>query len=175
MVATKASLGELSSYGVARATVKGAPLSDEELRKLHAFWRATNYLALGMIYLQDNPLLREKLKPEHVKSRMLGHWGTSPALSFIYTHLNRVIKLFDLDMVYMAGPGHGGPGVFGPVYIEGRYSEIYPEKGEDIDGLRRFFQEFLFRVASEAIALPKHPVRPWGWYSQVPQEILGGA
>src|SRR5678816_4148165 len=90
MVATKASLGELSSYGVARSTVKGAPLSNEELRKLHAFWRATNYLALGMIYLQDNPLLREKLKPEHIKPRMLGHWGTSPALSFIsvsYTHL----------------------------------------------------------------------------------------
>jgi xylulose-5-phosphate/fructose-6-phosphate phosphoketolase len=132
-------------------------LSDEELRKLHAFWRATNYLALGMIYLQDNPLLREKLKPEHVKSRMLGHWGTSPALSFIYTHLNRVIKLFDLDMVYMAGPGHGAPGVLGPVYIEGRYSEIYPEKGEDIDGLRRFFQEFSFPGGIGSHCTPETP------------------
>src|SRR6186997_3078113 len=113
MVATKASLGELSSYGVARSTVKGAPLSNEELKKLHAFWRATNYLALGMIYLLDNPPLREKLKPEHIKPRMLGHWGTSPALSFIYAHLNRVIKLLDLDMIYMAGPGHGAPGVLG--------------------------------------------------------------
>ena len=157
MVATKASLGELSSYGVARSTVKGAPLSDEELRKLHAFWRATNYLALGMIYLQDNPLLREKLKPEHIKPRMLGHWGTSPALSFIYTHLNRVIKLFDLDMIYMAGPGHGAPGVLGPVYIEGAYSEIYPEKGQDIDGLTRFFKEFSFPGGIGSHCTPETP------------------
>jgi len=157
MVATKASLGELSSYGVARSTVKGAPLSDEELRKLHAFWRATNYLALGMIYLQDNPLLREKLKPEHIKPRMLGHWGTSPALSFIYTHLNRVIKLFDLDMIYMAGPGHGAPGVLGPVYIEGAYSEIYPEKGQDLDGLTRFFKEFSFPGGIGSHCTPETP------------------
>ena len=157
MVATKASLGELSSYGVARSTVKGAPLSDEELRKLHAFWRATNYLALGMIYLQDNPLLREKLKPEHIKPRMLGHWGTSPALSFIYTHLNRVIKMFDLDMIYMAGPGHGAPGVLGPVYIEGAYSEIYPEKGQDIDGLTRFFKEFSFPGGIGSHCTPETP------------------
>jgi len=157
MVATKASLGELSSYGVARSTVKGAPLSNEELRKLHAFWRATNYLALGMIYLQDNPLLREELKPEHIKPRMLGHWGTSPALSFIYTHLNRVIKLFDLDMIYMAGPGHGAPGVLGPVYIEGAYSEIYPEKGQDIDGLTRFFKEFSFPGGIGSHCTPETP------------------
>jgi xylulose-5-phosphate/fructose-6-phosphate phosphoketolase len=157
MVATKGSLGELSSYGVARSTVKGAPLSDEELKKLHAFWRATNYLALGMIYLQDNPLLREKLKPEHIKPRMLGHWGTSPALSFIYTHLNRAIKLFDLDMIYMAGPGHGAPGVLGPVYIEGAYSEIYPEKGQDIDGLTRFFKEFSFPGGIGSHCTPETP------------------
>jgi xylulose-5-phosphate/fructose-6-phosphate phosphoketolase len=157
MVATKASLGELSSYGIARSTVKGAPLSDEELRKLHAFWRATNYLALGMIYLQDNPLLREKLKPEHIKPRMLGHWGTSPALSFIYTHLNRVIKLLDLDVIYMAGPGHGAPGVLGPVYIEGSYSEIYPEKGQDIDGLTRFFKEFSFPGGIGSHCTPETP------------------
>jgi len=157
MVATKASLGELSSYGVARSTVKGAPLSDEELKKLHAFWRATNYLALGMIYLQDNPLLREKLKPEHIKPRMLGHWGTSPALSFIYTHLNRVIKLFDLDLIYMAGPGHGAPGVLGPVYIEGAYSEIYPEKSQDLDGLTRFFKEFSFPGGIGSHCTPETP------------------
>ena len=157
MVATKASLGELSSYGIARSTVKGAPLSDEELRKLHAFWRATNYLALGMIYLQDNPLLREKLKPEHIKPRMLGHWGTSPALSFIYTHLNRVIKLFDLEMIYMAGPGHGAPGVLGPVYIEGAYSEIYPEKSQDIEGLTRFFKEFSFPGGIGSHCTPETP------------------
>jgi xylulose-5-phosphate/fructose-6-phosphate phosphoketolase len=157
MVATKISLGELSSYGVARSTVKGAPLSDEELTKLHAFWRAANYLALGMIYLQDNPLLREKLKPEHIKPRMLGHWGTSPALSFIYTHLNRVIKMFDLDMIYMAGPGHGAPGVLGPVYIEGAYSEIYPEKGQDIEGLTRFFKEFSFPGGIGSHCTPETP------------------
>ena len=157
MVARKTSLGELSSYGVARSTVKGAPLSDEELRKMHAFWRATNYLALGMIYLQDNPLLREKLKPEHIKPRMLGHWGTSPALSFIYTHLNRVIKLLDLDMIYMAGPGHGAPGVLGPVYIEGSYSEIYPEKSQDIDGLTRFFKEFSFPGGIGSHCTPETP------------------
>jgi len=157
MVARKTSLSELSSYGVARSTVKGAPLSDEELRKLHTFWRATNYLALGMIYLQDNPLLREELKPEHIKPRMLGHWGTSPALSFIYTHLNRVIKLLDLDMIYMAGPGHGAPGVLGPVYIEGSYSEIYPEKGLDIDGLTRFFKEFSFPGGIGSHCTPETP------------------
>jgi len=157
MVATKASVGELTSYGVARSTVKGAPLSHEELRKLHAFWRAANYLALGMIYLQDNPLLREELKAEHIKPRMLGHWGTSPALSFIYTHLNRVIKLNDLDMIYMAGPGHGAPGVLGPVYMEGAYSEIYPEKSQDIDGLKRFFKEFSFPGGIGSHCTPETP------------------
>ena len=157
MVATKSSLGELSSYGVARSTVKGSPLTDSEVTKLHAFWRAANYLALGMIYLQDNPLLREPLKPEDIKPRMLGHWGTSPALSFIYTHLNRVIKKSDLDMIYMAGPGHGAPGVLGPVYIEGSYSEIYPEKGQDIEGLTRFFKEFSFPGGIGSHCTPETP------------------
>src|SRR5438034_7343888 len=104
MVASQSAVGKLSSYGVARSTIPGAPLSDEDARKTHAFWRACNYLALGMIYLQDNPLLRQPLKPEHIKNRMLGHWGASPALSFTYTHLNRVIKKFDLDAIFMAGP-----------------------------------------------------------------------
>src|SRR6516162_8872928 len=108
----------LSAYGVARATVSGAPLSAEELRKTHAYWRACNYLALGMIYLQDNALLKEPLKPEHIKNRLLGHWGSSPGLAFVYTHLNRLIKKYDLDMIFMAGPGHGAPGVLGPVYLE---------------------------------------------------------
>src|SRR5690349_13446271 len=100
MVATQTSVNSLSSYGTARSTISGAPLGDEEARQTHAFWRACNYLALGMIYLQDNPLLREPLKPEHIKNRMLGHWGASPALSFVYTHLNRVIKSNDLDMIF---------------------------------------------------------------------------
>ena len=140
MVASKIEINKLSSFGTARATIAGAPLSEEEARKIHAFWRACNYLAVGMIYLQDNPLLREPLKPEHIKNRMLGHWGASPALSFIYTHLNRVIKEIDLDMIFMAGPGHGAPGVLGPVYLEGSYSEIYPDKSQDEEGLLRFFK-----------------------------------
>src|SRR5215471_12712593 len=101
----------LSAYGTARSTIHDKPLDAEALRKIDAYWRACNFLSLGMIYLQDNPLLREPLKPEHIKNRMLGHWGASPALSFIYTHLNRVIKANDLDMIFMAGPGHGAPGV----------------------------------------------------------------
>jgi xylulose-5-phosphate/fructose-6-phosphate phosphoketolase len=140
MIASRSAMNELSAFGVARATVGGAPLNEAEARKTHAFWRACNYLALGMIYLHGNPLLREPLKPEHLKNRMLGHWGASPALSFIYTHLNRVIKSFDLDMIYMAGPGHGAPGVLAPVYLEGSYSEVYPEKSLDEEGLLRFFK-----------------------------------
>ena len=101
MVPTISLTKDLSAYGIARSTIKGKPLSDEEARKIHAFWNACNYLALGMIYLLDNPLLREPLQPEHIKRRMLGHWGASPALSFIYTHLNRVIKSRDLNMLYM--------------------------------------------------------------------------
>ncbi|MFM2380227.1 MAG: hypothetical protein RLZZ143_2808 [Cyanobacteriota bacterium] len=120
------------------------PLSQNELYKTHAYWRACNYLAVGMIYLRDNPLLKEHLKPEHVKYRLLGHWGASPALSFTYVHLNRLIKKYDLDMIFMAGPGHGAPGVLGPVYLEGTYSEIYPDKSEDEEGLQKFFKQFSF-------------------------------
>ena len=157
MIATKTSISDLSSYGVARSTVKGTPLNSAEVNKAHAFWRAANYLALGMIYLQENPLLREKLKPEHIKPRMLGHWGASPALSFIYTHLNRVIKMFDLDVIFMAGPGHGAPGVLGPVYMEGSYSEIYPEKSEDVEGMSRFFKEFSFPGGIGSHCTPETP------------------
>ena len=99
----------LSAYGLARSSVAGTPLNAEQLRKTHAYWRACNYLMLGMIYLQDNPLLKERLKVEHVKNRLLGHWGSSPGLAFIYIHLNRLIKKFDQDMIFMAGPGHGAP------------------------------------------------------------------
>ena len=120
------------------------PLSAEELRRMHAWWRACNYLAVGMIYLRDNPLLREPLRVEHVKHRLLGHWGASPALSFAWTHLNRVIRRDDLDVVFVAGPGHGAPGVLGPAYLEGRYSEVYPDKSEDLEGLRKFFKQFSF-------------------------------
>ncbi|USR89977.1 phosphoketolase family protein [Phormidium yuhuli AB48] len=120
------------------------PLSAEELRKIHAYWRAANYLAVGMIYLKDNPLLKEPLKPEHVKKRLLGHWGSSPGLSFLYIHLNRLINKYDLNALYVAGPGHGAPGILGPAYLEGTYSEVYPDKGQDEEGLQKFFKQFSF-------------------------------
>ena len=154
---TAAEVNRLCSFGAARATVQGAPLTADELRKTHAFWRACNYLALGMIYLRDNPLLREPLKPEHIKNRLLGHWGASPALSFIYTHLNRIIRKYDTDMIYMAGPGHGAPGVLGPVYLEGSYSEIYPDKSMDEEGLRIFFKEFSFPGGIGSHCTPETP------------------
>ena len=120
------------------------PLSPEEVQKIHAYWRACHYLAVGMIYLRDNPLLKEPLKAEHVKYRLLGHWGASPALSFTYIHLNRLIKKYHQNMIFMAGPGHGAPGVLGPVYLEGTYSEIYPDKSEDEEGMQKFFKQFSF-------------------------------
>jgi xylulose-5-phosphate/fructose-6-phosphate phosphoketolase len=122
----------------------GNPLDKQELARIDWWWRACNYLSVGMIYLQDNPLLKEPLKPEHIKQRLLGHWGASPALSFVWGHLNRVIKRDDLDMIFIAGPGHGAPGVLGPAYLEGTYSEIYPDKSEDAEGMQKFFKQFSF-------------------------------
>ena len=147
----------LSAFGPARSSVEGAPLGAEELARVDAFWRACNYLALGMIYLRDNPLLREPLAPEHLKSRLLGHWGASPALSFVYTHLNRVIAANDLDMIFMAGPGHGAPGVLAPVYLEGTYSEVFPDKSLDEEGLRRFFKQFSFPGGIGSHCTPETP------------------
>jgi xylulose-5-phosphate/fructose-6-phosphate phosphoketolase len=148
---------QISEFGPARATVRGAPLAKEELAQLDAFWRACNYVALGMIYLRDNPLLREPLRPEHVKDRLLGHWGASPALAFVYTHLNRVIRAHQLDVLFMAGPGHGAPGVLGPVYLEGTYSEVYPDKSLDEEGLRRFFKQFSFPGGIGSHCTPETP------------------
>lgn len=150
-------LAAISPYGKARSSVSGAILDANELARIDEFWRATNYLSLGMIYLQDNPLLREPLKPEHIKNRLLGHWGSSPGLSFIYTHLNRVIKNFDLDMIFLAGPGHGAPGVLGPVYLEGSYSEIYPDKSTDEAGLKEFFKQFSFPGGIGSHCTPETP------------------
>ena len=147
----------LSAYGEARSTVKGSPLTLDELKKTDAYWRACNYLALGMIYLQDNPLLKTPLKPEHIKNRLLGHWGSSPGLAFIYIHLNRLIKKFDLDMIFMAGPGHGAPGVLAPGYLEGTYSEIYPDKSEDERGMREFFKQFSFPGGIGSHCTPETP------------------
>ena len=132
-------------------------LSADELRKVDAYWRACNYLAAGMIYLQANPLLREPLKPEHVKLRLLGHWGTSPGLSFAYVHLNRLITKYDLDAIFLAGPGHGAPGVLAPVYLEGAYSEIYPNKGEDAEGMLQLFREFSFPGGIGSHCTPETP------------------
>jgi xylulose-5-phosphate/fructose-6-phosphate phosphoketolase len=147
----------LSTFGKARATVSGSPLSADELGRLDAFWRACNYLALGMIYLRENPLLKRPLVPEHVKNRLLGHWGASPALSFVWTHLNRIIKRDDADVIFLAGPGHGAPGVLGPVYLEGTYSETYPDKGLDEEGLQRFFKEFSFPGGIGSHCTPETP------------------
>jgi len=118
------------------------PLSDDLLNRMHRYWQAANYLTIGQIYLLDNPLLRYPLRPEHIKPRLLGHWGTSPGLSFIYVHLNRLINEQDANVIYLAGPGHGGPAVVANVYLEGTYSEIYPDIGEDVDALRRLFRQF---------------------------------
>jgi xylulose-5-phosphate/fructose-6-phosphate phosphoketolase len=129
---------------VAHETLATSPLTERELALMHAYWRACNYLSVGMIYLKDNPLLREPLTAEHVKHRLLGHWGASPALSFVWVHLNRLIVRDDLDVVFVAGPGHGAPGVLGPAYLEGTYSEVYPHISEDEAGLQKFFKQFSF-------------------------------
>jgi xylulose-5-phosphate/fructose-6-phosphate phosphoketolase len=133
------------------------PLSTQELDTLNAYWRACNYLAASMIYLRDNPLLREPLNPEHIKPRLLGHWGASPGLSFSYIHMNRLINKYDLSAIFLAGPGHGAPGVLAPVYLEGSYSEIYPNKSEDEEGLLHFFKEFSFPGGIGSHCTPETP------------------
>src|SRR5437763_10545114 len=112
------------------------PLSPQELSRMDRYWRAANYLSVGQIYLHHNPLLREPLKLDDIKPRLLGHFGTTPGLNFIYVHCNRVIKKYDLDMIYIAGPGHGGPGLVANTYLEGTYSEYYPSVSQDIEGLK---------------------------------------
>lgn len=124
----------LSAFGPARSTIQGSPLESDEIRKLDAYFRASLYLCLGMIYLRKNPLLREPLSPEDVKIRLLGHWGSDPGMSFIYVHLNRLIRIYDPNMIFLAGPGHGAPALLSNAYLEGTYSEIYPENSEDERG-----------------------------------------
>jgi len=132
-------------------------LSDDALRRVDAWWRACNYLAAGMIYLRDNPLLRRPLEAEHVKQRLLGHWGSSPGLAFAYTHVSRLVAAHDLDAIFLAGPGHGAPGVLAPVWLEGTYSEVYPEMGQDEEGLRRFFEQFSFPGGIGSHCTPELP------------------
>lgn len=133
------------------------PLSKEQLKLINAYWRATNYLSVGQIYLYDNPLLREPLKLEHIKPRLLGHWGTTPGLNFIYVHLNRLIKEQDLNMIYICGPGHGGPGMVANTYLEGTYSEIYPNVSQDVGGIKKLFKQFSFPGGVPSHAAPETP------------------
>ncbi len=141
---------------VETATLKG-PLTTDELGRLHSYWRAANYLSVGQIYLYDNPLLREPLKLEHVKPRLLGHWGTTPGLNFIYVHLNRIIKKYDLNAIYIAGPGHGGPGIVANTYLEGTYSEFYTNIPQNEDGMKRLFRQFSFPGGIPSHVAPETP------------------
>ncbi len=133
------------------------PLIPEDLRKIDAYWRAANYLSIGQIYLYANPLLREPLKIEHIKPRLLGHWGTTPGLNFIYVHFNRLIKNYDLSVIYVAGPGHGGPGMVANTYLEGTYSEFYPNIPQDEEGMKRLFKQFSFPGGIPSHAAPETP------------------
>ncbi|MDC6388943.1 phosphoketolase family protein [Maribacter sp. PR1] len=132
-------------------------LSKEHLAKIDAYWRASNYLSVGQIYLRDNPLMREPLKPEHIKPMLLGHWGTTPGQNFIYVHLNRIIKKYDLNMIYVSGPGHGGPALVGSTYLEGTYSEVYPHISQDEEGLKKLFTQFSFPGGIPSHVSPECP------------------
>src|SRR5258706_10576336 len=133
------------------------PLATSELKLIDAYWRASNYLSVGQIYLLGNPLLKEPLKREHVKPRLVGHWGTTPGLNFLYVHLNRIIKRQDLDMIYIIGPGHGGPALVAHAYLEGTYTEVYPNISQDQDGMRRLFKQFSFSGGIPSHVAPETP------------------
>jgi xylulose-5-phosphate/fructose-6-phosphate phosphoketolase len=138
-------------------TASTAPLSDTEVESLDAYWRAANYLSVGQIYLLDNPLLAEPLRPEHIKPRLLGHWGTTPGLNLLYAHLNRLIRQRDLNAIFVTGPGHGGPGLVANAYLEGTYSEVYSHIGQDVDGLRALFRQFSFPGGVPSHVAPETP------------------
>jgi xylulose-5-phosphate/fructose-6-phosphate phosphoketolase len=147
----------ISAYGPARSSVRGKPLEPKELQRTQRYWDATMYLAACMIYLRDNPLLREPLKPEHIKRRLLGHWGSDPGMSLVYVHMNRLIKKYDLDVIFLAGPGHGAPALISNVYLEGAYSEIYSDISEDEEGLHRLFKQFSFPGGIGSHCTPETP------------------
>jgi len=146
-----------ATANAAQHLTSSRPLSPEQLRKIDAYWRAANYLSIGQIYLYANPLLLEPLKIEHIKPRLLGHWGTTPGLNFIYVHFNRLIKNYDLNVVYIAGPGHGGPGMVANTYLEGTYSEFYPNISQDEEGMKRLFKQFSFPGGIPSHAAPETP------------------
>jgi xylulose-5-phosphate/fructose-6-phosphate phosphoketolase len=133
------------------------PLGPDQLEKMDAWWRAANYLSVGQIYLYDNPLLKEPLTLSHVKPRLLGHWGTTPGLNFVYVHLNRVIREHDLDMIYVCGPGHGGPGMVANTWLEGTYSKHYPDISQDEEGMKRLFKQFSFPGGIPSHVAPETP------------------
>ena len=133
------------------------PLSAIELDLMHAYWRASNYLSVGQIYLYDNPLLKRPLKHEHIKLRLVGHWGTTPGLNFLYVHLNRIIKQQNLDLIYVIGPGHGGPALVAQAYLEGTYSEVYSSISQDEEGMKRLFKQFSFPGGIPSHVAPETP------------------
>src|SRR5271156_6355413 len=147
----------ISAYGPARSSVEGSPLEPQELTRMQAYWHATLFLSAGMIYLRDNPLLREPLKPEHIKRRLLGHWGSDSGMSLIYIHLNRLIKKYDLDVIFLAGPGHGAPAILSNVYLEGAYTNIYSDISEDEEGMRRLLKQFSFPGGIGSHCTPETP------------------
>ena len=145
------------SSGSAKENKKTEVLSAEELRRMDAYWRACNYLSVGMLYLCENPLLRKPLKPEHIKNRLLGHWGSDPGQSFTWVHLNRLIKKYDLNVIFLSGPGHGAPATLANCYLEGVYSEVYPDKSEDEEGMQKFFKQFSFPGGIGSHCTPETP------------------
>jgi xylulose-5-phosphate/fructose-6-phosphate phosphoketolase len=149
--------GSISAYGPARSTIAGSPLSPEELEKINAYWQASLYLCVGMLFLKENPLLREPLKMEHIKARLLGHWGSDAGQAFTYIHFNRLIKKYDLNAIFVSGPGHGAPAVLSQAYLEGTYSEVYPDMSEDLAGMQRFFKQFSFPGGIGSHATPETP------------------
>jgi xylulose-5-phosphate/fructose-6-phosphate phosphoketolase len=147
----------LSPFGDARATVTEQPLNEDELDKINRYFNASLYLCLGMLYLMENPLLQERLKVEHIKPRLLGHWGSDPGQSFTYIHMNRLIKKYDLDAFFVSGPGHGAPAVISNSFLEGVYSEVYPDMSQDAEGMQRFFKQFSFPGGIGSHATPETP------------------
>src|SRR5712675_1672739 len=150
-------MADVHTINSMQANDSNNPLSREEQRKMDAYWRAANYLSVGQIYLYANPMLREPLKIDHIKPRLLGHWGTTPGLNFIYVHFNRLIRKLDLNVIYIAGPGHGGPGLVANTYLEGTYTEFYPNITQSEEGMRRLFKQFSFPGGIPSHAAPETP------------------
>jgi len=150
-------LESISPYGPARSTIKEAPLTKDEIEKYNDFFKASLYLSLGMIYLRENPLLKEPLTTKHLKARLLGHFGSAPGQIFTYMHFNRLITKYDLDAIFISGPGHGAPAILSQAYLEGTYSEVYPHTSEDEEGMRNFFKQFSFPGGIGSHATPETP------------------